>query len=285
MASQPGKTRLALGWLLVILFAFCQLGPILAPGLPPALPLLGSFAVVAFGIVHGSVRYGWWRMIAAVIVVFVLGIAIENFSVETGFPFGFFEHTDVFGPKLWHIPYLIGLLYFTLTYTGWAVANLLLGEADRDGRRTSLYALPLVAAFIPAAMDATFDPVGATLYGNWHFQGGGGFFGVPLANFLGIMFVNYVCYQIFAWYLDRHPRAMRVGQPLGWWLQPLAIMGIYAVAPFLLMALGPTITAIDPGGAAWESRHVYEGLAVASICGIAFLTVTGAFIALRKFGR
>lgn len=285
MAGKSNNTKLTLGWLLVILFAICQLGPIVAPGLPPVLPLLGSFVVVAFGIVHGSQRYGWWRMVAAVAIVFVLGIAIENLSVETGFPFGFFEHTDVFGPKLWHIPYLIGLLYFTLTYAGWAVANLVLDEADRWGTRISLYGLPLVACFIPAAMDATFDPIGATLYGSWHFQGGGGFFGVPLANFFGIMVVNYLCYQIFAWHVANHPGAVHVGQSLGWWLQPLAILGIYAVAPFLQMAFGPAITAIDPGGAAWESHHVYEGLAVASVVGIGFLTVAGVVTALRKFGQ
>ena len=285
MASKTGNTKLALGWLLVILFAICQLGPIVAPSLPPVLPLLGSFVVVAFGIFHGSQRYGWWRMIAAVIVVFVLGMGIENFSIATGFPFGFFEHTDVFGPKLGEVPYLIGLLYFTLTYSAWAIANLLLDEADRWGTCVSIYGLPLVACFIPAAMDATFDPIGATLYGSWHFQGGGGYYGVPLANFFGIMFVNYLCYQIFAWYVARHPGAVQVGQSLGWWLQPLGIMGIYAAAPFLNMAFGPDITAIDPGGTAWESRHVYEGLAVASVVGIAFLTVTGVVTALRKFGR
>ncbi|MET0545933.1 MAG: carotenoid biosynthesis protein, partial [Caulobacterales bacterium] len=258
-ASVRGNSANSIGWLLVALFAFCNLAPALTDGMPPFLSLLGSFTLVAFGIVHGASRYGLNRMLIAVAIVFVLGMIIENISVVTGFPFGFFQHTDIFGPKLIAIPYLIGFLYFTLTYTGWAIANLLLGDADADGKPTSILALPLVGAFIPAAMDATFDPIGATLNHGWIFKGGGGFYGVPLENFLGIMFVNYVCYQIFMLYLARKPAAVRSGQSIGWQLQPVAVLGVFAITPLILMATKPDVTATDDGGAIWRSSHMYEG--------------------------
>jgi hypothetical protein len=46
-------------------------------------------------------------------------------------------------------------------------------------------AIPLVAAFIVVGWDACFDPGSSTLDRLWIWQKGGGYFGVPLTNYLG----------------------------------------------------------------------------------------------------
>jgi uncharacterized membrane protein len=272
----------AIGWVLVALFAIGTFASAFVPGVAPVAGLLDYAVLLAFAIWHGGARYGRGRMLAAVAIMFALGMVLENISIHTGFPFGYFYHSDIFGPKLLDVPYMVGLLYFTLSYPGWAAANLLLGEADRDGRALSSLALPLVAMFVPPALDATFDPVGATINRAWTFVGGGGYFGVPLSNFLGIMLVNALGFVIYARYLARVPQAVTPGQSRGWWLQPGVILAIFAVAPALGMMTAPDSLATDPGGTVWRAAHIHEGLTVVSLCSIAFLAVTSILLALRR---
>lgn len=279
MGNRDGE---GIGWLLVALFAIGTFASAFVPEVAPVAGLLDYAVLLAFAVWHGGGRYGRGRMVAAVAIMFALGMALENISIHTGFPFGYFYHSDMFGPKLLDVPYVVGLLYFTLSYPGWAAANLLLGEADRDGKTLSWLALPLVAMFVPAALDATFDPVGATIARGWTFIGGGGYFGVPLSNFLGIMLVNALGFLIYARYLARAPQAVSTGQSRGWWLQPGIILATFAIAPALGMLTQPDSLATDPGGTVWHAADIHEGLTVVSLCSIAFLAVTCILIALRR---
>jgi uncharacterized membrane protein len=291
MADKNGTMMITVGWVLVALFGLLQFGPFVMPW-PTSTPMFHIVPMVLFSVVHGSVRYGWLKMLAAVAICFVLGIALENLSMVTGFPFGYFQWpTDLFGPKIGGVPSGVGIGYFMQAYMGWTIANLLLDEADVDGKAFSVFALPIVGAFIPMAMNATGDPLGSTLRGMWLWvagsgpfggPGGGGYFGVPLSNSLGLMLTNYLGLQIFALYLAKHRSAVRTGQPTAWWLQPLALLAMNAVMPMLLMKVGPDGTGTDPSGYVWHARHIYEGLAVASLVGTTFLTVLGTIVAFRR---
>ncbi|CAN5298478.1 hypothetical protein BH10PSE12_BH10PSE12_23010 [soil metagenome] len=277
MTSGNRPRSVTTGWILLGLFA-------ISTGIATVFPsaaLAGNIVVLAFCLVHGAQRYGWRAILAALAIIFIIAMVLENISIVTGFPFGHFRHSEVMGPKLLHVPYAVPLFYFTLSYPAWAVANLLLNEADRDGKPLSTIGLPLVAMFIPSAIDGTLDPIAATLNHSWTWPSGGGYFGVPLSNFLGIMAVHAIAFFAFALILTRNSGLVRAGQSPGWWAQPAVLMLIFSIVPAIAMAVQPDRTAIDPAGVAWRARDIYEGLTVFSLLGPFLLGLTALLVALR----
>jgi uncharacterized membrane protein len=47
------------------------------------------------------------------------------------------------------------------------------------------FAVPIVAAFIMVGWDVCLDPASSTIAHIWIWENGGGYFGVPLTNYLG----------------------------------------------------------------------------------------------------
>jgi hypothetical protein len=77
--------------------------------------------------------------------------------------------------------------------------NLLLGQSvQRPSTRLQLFAVPITSAFVMVQWDVVMDPSGSTLARAWVWYGGGGYFGVPLSNFLGWFLVTYLYYQAFS---------------------------------------------------------------------------------------
>src|ERR1700732_5270330 len=115
-----------------------------------------------------------------------LGISnvMENIGVLTGFPFGHYHYTDVLGPKLFLVPLLIGPAYFGTGYLSWVLASVLLCTDQRRDRLPT-FVVPVIAAFIMVGWDLCFDPAASTIAHMWIWENGGGYFGVPLTNFLG----------------------------------------------------------------------------------------------------
>jgi hypothetical protein len=56
----------------------------------------------------------------------------------------------------------------------------------------------MISAFVMVQWDVVMDPSGSTLARAWVWYGGGGYFGVPLSNFLGWFLVTYLYYQAFS---------------------------------------------------------------------------------------
>jgi len=50
------------------------------------------------------------------------------------------------------------------------------------------FAVPFIAAFVMVMWDLTFDPRASTIEHQWIWEQGGGYFGVPLTNYLGWFF-------------------------------------------------------------------------------------------------
>src|SRR5262249_42602695 len=86
------------------------------PVLPPAI----------FTLIHGSVLYRVRPALIFVVLYLVVGNIFENLGVATGFPFGSYYFTDVMGPKLFHVPILLGLAYVGIGYASWMLALLIL---------------------------------------------------------------------------------------------------------------------------------------------------------------
>src|SRR5207237_6455276 len=116
-----------------------------------------------FAILHGTIRYGWRGMLTFIVLCLVISNILENMSIATGFPFGFYHYTAVLGPKLFAVPMLIGPAYFSTGYLAWILGNVLLDYVDSKFDNFNIFALLLIASFIMFIWVVAMDPSSFTI--------------------------------------------------------------------------------------------------------------------------
>src|SRR2546421_10279164 len=175
-------------WVLVAVYAVAEFAnPVLSFLIPFALTLL---VLVAFALIHGAIRYRWSGIVTFIVICVVVSNILENTSILTGFPFGHYHYTSgsALGPKLFLVPVLIAPAYFATGYLAWALSNVLVGDVRRESSALSTFAVPLIASFLMVVWDLCLDPGASTVRHTWIWEQGGGYFGVPLTNYLGWFF-------------------------------------------------------------------------------------------------
>lgn len=234
---------------------------------------------VAFALIHGSLRYGWGGILVFVIICLVVSNALENLSILTGFPFGHYHYTDGLGPKLFLVPLLIGPAYISTGYLAWVIGNVLVGDIRRSTGRFTLFATPFIAAFAMVVWDVCLDPTLSTILKFWIWEQGGGYFGVPLSNYLGWFFTVFIFFQLFALYVYfRQPRKAGDATTLPKWYYAQAII-TYAItgSAFVLNYLSAKNRAVtDATGAVWQTINIYETAAIVSLFTMIFIAALAA---------
>ncbi|MFL6108059.1 MAG: carotenoid biosynthesis protein [Marmoricola sp.] len=235
---------------------------------------------VGFAVVHGTWRYGGKAIAAFLIPGFVISNIMENLSITTGFPFGDYHYTG--SGKLFLVPWFIGPAYLATGYLAWIVATVIVGDIHRGSSRLSTVSTPVIAAFVMTSWDLAIDPSAATINRAWIWEHGGGFFGVPLGNYLGWTLTVYLFMQVFALYLRR-----RGPEP---WAPPSAASDLQAVIPYATTAIvlignflsGTHKTVTDATGARWHTADIYETQALLVIYGMGFLSLLAVLIIAQR---
>ncbi len=161
-----------------------------------ALPGLGNIGFtlvfVSFAVLHCARCEGWKRAGLFFAVAAVVSYLLEETGVRTGLVYGPYHYSDMLGPKLGHVPVLIPLAWFMMIYPSWVTARALLrGVNTRTA--AGIAALALVAAMVMTAWDTVMDP-GMAAAGNWVWERGGAYFGVPLRNYFGWLLTTFLVY-------------------------------------------------------------------------------------------
>ena len=94
--------------------------------------------------------------------------------------------------------------------------------------------------------DLCIDPASSTISGAWIWRDGGGYFGVPLVNFLGWYLCVFTIYLVFALYLRRTAewtRAAHLGERATWALP--AVMYAAVMLPRLIEPHGEVTRIVD----------------------------------------
>ena len=194
----------AASWLLFTAIMYLILTEAVWPWMK--LPDLGNVGFtlifVGFSLTHcwaleGAARTGMFFGISAVI-----SYTMEEVGVRTGLIYGPYHYSDMLGAKLGHVPVLIPLAWFMMIYPSWIVARAILRGMDH-GSAMEQIARAVVAACVMTAWDTVMDP-GMAAAGNWVWEGGGAYFGVPLQNYLGWLLTTFLVYWI-AGFLWRKP--------------------------------------------------------------------------------
>jgi uncharacterized membrane protein len=268
-------TRMIL-WVLAGAYAVALIANIsFGLNIPIAIVLLIS---VAFALIHGSVRYGWKGIAAFIAICLVVSNILENTSILTGFPFGHYHYTDALGPKLFLVPLLIGPAYFANGYFAWVIGNLLVGEVRRGSSVFVTFAVPFIAAFVMVMWDLTFDPRASTIQHQWIWEQGGGYFGVPLTNYLGWFFTVYVFLQLFALYVRFRAGNETVKNfPRSHFAQAVLMYAVMGLTPVLTFVVGGSSTPVtDAAGLVWQTRSIAESVATVSIYTMLFAVALSA---------
>lgn len=256
-------------WSLLGLYALARFLPLFNDRIPvPVIAAFHIFPPLLFALLHGASVLGRRAILTFFAVFLLVGNVIENIGVATGFPFGRYYFTEQMGPKLFHVPLLLGLAYLGIGYISWTLALVIVGH--RNARNPvagfRVLAVPLVASFVMVAWDLSQDPVWSTIEHCWIWPRGGDYFGVPLSNFFGWYLTVYIVYQIFALYL-RSRLVIANPVPKRRWQLAVAFYTVCAAGNLLLLLGAPPGNTVvsDPTGTAWSIRTVLGASALVSI--------------------
>jgi len=261
-------------WVLVVVLGVARLANTLF-SLSIDIPLL--VAAVAFALIHGALRYRWSGVVTFLVICLVVSNILENTSILTGFPFGHYYYTV--GPKLFLVPLLIGPAYFATGYLAWVLATVLIGEVRPKGSWFTTFAVPFIASFIMVAWDLSMDPTSSTIQHIWIWEQGGGYFGVPLTNFLGWFFTVYVVFQLFALFLRFRKAAHEETRPMprSYYAQAIIVYGVLGLTFVLSYLVSSDNTLVtDAVGVVWQTRSIAEAEATVSIFTMLFAAALSA---------
>src|SRR3989440_5327540 len=251
-------------WTLVVLNVVLTLVNAVFPNRIPVPILIPLLIVVplAFALLHGAVRYHWSGILTFLVICLVVSNVLENTSILTGFPFGHYYYTSGLGPKLFLVPLLIGPAYFGTGYLAWVLSTVLVGDVRSKGSWFTTFAVPFIASFMMVAWDLGMDPTSSTIRHSWIWEQGGGYFGVPLTNYLGRFFTVYVFFQLFALYL-RFRKASQEGKeptlPRSYYAQAIVMYAVIGLVIVVSYVVGSTNTAVtDAVGVVWQTRSIAE---------------------------
>jgi putative membrane protein len=221
-----------------------------------------TISLVAFGLAHGARRFGWSAIVGMFVIASVIATISEYFSITAGFPFGYYVHTPAMGPQIFQVPIIIGPVYFGMTYVVWTLVEMTLGESAASRRPASLIGAPLVAALVMPGFDMCFDPIGSTVGKYWLYRESGGYFGVPLQNYIGWFINGWAIFQSYALFLSVRRVNMASATPAYWYEASLfwGLMGLQYTA--LLLATPGSMVVHDSGGWAWRSRDILQNAAM-----------------------
>jgi putative membrane protein len=159
---------------------------------------------------------GWRRTALFTAVAYMTAFLCEWSSAvaATGFPFGLYYYIDRSSHReLWiaGVPFMDSLSFTFLSYVSWEMGTTLLGRLKASWRDVQVlnrgdvrnrWATAALAAFLMMYLDIIIDPV--ALRGDrwflgkiYYYPGGGSYFGITLANFLGWYFVCFVIIRLF----------------------------------------------------------------------------------------
>jgi len=251
--------------------AVISLGLIITSFIPGVRTLL-ILLQVAFALLHGAHRYGWRAIGVFIGAGLVISNILENLSIQTGFPFGHYHYTG--SGKIFQVPWFIGPAYLATGYLAWVVATVLLGDVRRNSPWLTTIGTPVIAAFAMTAWDLSLDPSASTVHQAWIWQDSGGFFGVPLGNFLGWTFTVYLFAQVFGLYLRGRGPLPTAEPDLASDLQGVLLYGLTTVSFFVTFFTGDRKDVTDAvGNNTWRTGDIYETSALVTVYGMFFFAV------------
>jgi uncharacterized membrane protein len=181
---------------------------------------------VSFSIVHCAACGGWKRTGIFFAVAAIVSYLCEEIGVRTSWVYGAYHYSGMLGPKLGHVPVLIPLAWFMMIYPSWILARTLTRGVETRSA-VGLAGQAVIAAMVMTAWDTVMDP-GMSAAGNWIWEHGGAYFGVPLHNYFGWLLTTFLVYLAAGMLWRSQVRISGVSK--GFATLPILVYGFYAVS-------------------------------------------------------
>ena len=221
-----------------------------------------------FTVLHAVSRLGWKQALTLIALCFLISLLFECIGVKTGRVYGPYHYSNQLGPKfLGLVPYLIPLAWFMMMYPAYLMAHWL--TPRRHSRLLQGVCLAGVAGVVMTAWDLMMDPL-MVFSGHWTWEINGAYFGVPIQNFAGWWLTTFVIFALFLCIWPAQAESdQKVRSANAHWdrwaflsylvmaagtgvaavvfkLSGPALVGLFASAPWLLLAWWKTGEAIAP---------------------------------------
>ncbi len=124
-----------------------------------------------------------------------MGWFAEQMGSSRGWFFGRYTYTDVLGPRLGDVPWVIPMMWFALCFVGYQMAQLILWRGIKSAQASWPERLltALLAAMLVTAFDLGADPYFVFVLKAWIMQKtDGGWFGETLQGFAGWMLISFL---------------------------------------------------------------------------------------------
>jgi len=152
-----------------------------------------TLVMTLFSVISSVQLLGGHVTTVFVVTGVTLGFFFEMLSLRTGFPFGPYHYTPLFGPCVLGVPLIIPLAWYVIVYLGYVVSNLMIERAPvvSAGPGRALW-LSLIGAGVVTAYDLAADPFMVRTVGAWVMHNPGDYFGEQLRGFAGWTFVSFL---------------------------------------------------------------------------------------------
>jgi len=230
--------------------------------------------ISVFSFCHGSLLYGWRKMLFFVGAITVISLFYESLSILTGFPFGNYDYTDLLLPKLGLVPVLIMPAYFSMAHLSWVIALIFLDKRDSCVKESDVLLLPIIASFIMVMWDICMDPYNSTITKYWIWYDGGAYFGVPFVNYLGWYLCVFTFYLVFALVLrgDKSNSENPVSiTNRAFWILPVLMYASRTIEYFGRL-FKESVEVVAENGHVYWSGDIYGTLALMSIFTMNFVS-------------
>ena len=203
-------------------------------------PLFGDVSrltvlLMLFSLTHATAALGWRHSLTFFALSAVVSWLFEQVGVETGAVYGRYFYTDVLGPKLGHVPFLIPLAWFMMIYPSYVIATLIAAgrPTGTRGRAGRIAWLAFLSGMVMTAWDLVIDPIlSGPAVRAWVWVDGGPYFDIPIQNYAGWMLTTFAVYGLYRWFEARvQPR------PLGSMTKAVAALPLVAYAAMMLSNL------------------------------------------------
>jgi putative membrane protein len=233
-----------LRWFLIAVFfvvtviASFDLGPVINLIMP--ILVVVTLSIASF--LHGLERYGLKNMLVFFGFTCVISLFFEALSIQTGFPFGFYNYDKLLGPRIFEVPVVIVFAYFSMAYVSWMLAHVLLNQYSVRLQGSKIFLVAFVAAFVMVMWDLCMDPLASTIGQLWVWREPGSYYGVPLSNYFGWFLVVYLIFQSFAVYISKND--ISISDQKEFWYEAAtlyAIQGLFMIMSPLTVEQHPDI--------------------------------------------
>jgi putative membrane protein len=145
--------------------------------------------LLAFANTHLHAARQWSPALARrwALIILVASLAVETLGALTGFPFGAYQYSDLFGPSLGVVPLTIPLAWHVVLTNALFLIRLVAPHRSRLGEAG-------LTGLLCTSYDFVLEPFATAVKGYWHWRDGA----IPLQNYIAWFAVSTLLVWRFA---------------------------------------------------------------------------------------